>query len=242
MTGVQTCALPIWEAGHYPAGQADYPVTGVSWYEAAAYAEFAGKSLPAIAQWYLSAPPALGKYIIPRSNFSATALASVGKYLGIGPWGAYDMAGNVAEWCLNSTGGNLRYILGGAWNTSSSEYFEPGELPPFDRSANGGFRCVRNTAALPVQATAEVRAMIRDFSRAKPAPDAVFRIYKAMYAYDHPPLNAKLETVEQDSTDWRKEIDYVIKSGRAVLYPVYKGTYERPGPDNTPTTASGREA
>ena len=33
-----------WEAGHYPAGQANYPVGGVSWYEAAAYAEFAGKS------------------------------------------------------------------------------------------------------------------------------------------------------------------------------------------------------
>jgi len=28
-----------WEAGSYPEGQADYPVTGVSWYEAAAYAE-----------------------------------------------------------------------------------------------------------------------------------------------------------------------------------------------------------
>ena len=28
-----------WEAGHYPAGQADYPVNGVNWYEAAAYAE-----------------------------------------------------------------------------------------------------------------------------------------------------------------------------------------------------------
>ena len=35
-----------WEAGSYPDGQDDYPVTGVSWYEAAAYSEFAGKSLP----------------------------------------------------------------------------------------------------------------------------------------------------------------------------------------------------
>ena len=36
-------------------------------------------------------------------------------------------------------------------------------------------------------------------------------------------------------------IDYVIQSGRAVVYPVYKGTYERPGGDNTPVTAQGRE-
>jgi dienelactone hydrolase len=115
-----------------------------------------------------------------------------------------------------------------------------------------------------------------------------------MYAYDRTPLNAKSESVAEDSTDWHKEkitfdaaygkermtaylflpahgrppyqtvvffpsaravdtpssqtlsdmrfIDYVIKSGRAVMYPVYKGTYERtsvspPGPD----TAAARE-
>ena len=31
-----------WELGSFPEGRADYPVAGVSWYEAAAYAEFAG--------------------------------------------------------------------------------------------------------------------------------------------------------------------------------------------------------
>ncbi len=40
-----------WELGDYPEGQTDYPVTGVSWYEAAAYAEFVGKSLPTIYHW-----------------------------------------------------------------------------------------------------------------------------------------------------------------------------------------------
>ena len=36
-------------------GQADFPVGGVSWYEAAAYAAFAGKSLPTIYHWYRAA-------------------------------------------------------------------------------------------------------------------------------------------------------------------------------------------
>jgi dienelactone hydrolase len=38
-----------------------------------------------------------------------------------------------------------------------------------------------------------------------------------------------------------KFIDYVIRSGRAVVYPVYKGTYERPAPPPAPDTAAGRE-
>jgi dienelactone hydrolase len=38
-----------------------------------------------------------------------------------------------------------------------------------------------------------------------------------------------------------KFIDFAIQSGRAVLYPVYKGTYERPAPPPGPDTAAGRE-
>ena len=40
-----------WEAGDYPDGQDDYPVNGISWYEAAAYAEYAGKDLPTSDHW-----------------------------------------------------------------------------------------------------------------------------------------------------------------------------------------------
>jgi eukaryotic-like serine/threonine-protein kinase len=270
----------------------DYPVGGVSWYEASAYAEFAGKSLPVIAQWFLAAPSAVAKYIMPLSNYSGLP-APVGKYQGVGPLGTYDMAGNVAEWCRNESGGGARYILGGGFNTTTNEYFEPGGLPPFHRAANAGFRCVRNTAALPRETTVERRQTIRDFAKAKPAPDAVYRIYKSMYSYDRTPLNAKLENVAQDSADWRKEkvtfnaaygnermaaylflpahvrppyqtvvffpsarvldipnsetlgdmqfIDFVIQSGRAVLYPVFKGTYERPAPVPGPDTMAGRE-
>jgi hypothetical protein len=40
-----------WEVGDYPEGQGDWPVTGVSWYEASAYAAFAGKRLPTVYHW-----------------------------------------------------------------------------------------------------------------------------------------------------------------------------------------------
>ena len=64
-----------WELGTYPQGQADYPVAGVSWYEAAAYAAFAGKSLPTAFQWRGAAGlRRLGGIfgdILRRSNFGA---------------------------------------------------------------------------------------------------------------------------------------------------------------------------
>jgi dienelactone hydrolase len=268
-----------WEGGHYPEGQADYPVSGVSWYEASAYAAFAGKSLPAFAQWYLAAPPDAGPYIIRASNISLTSLAPVGSFRGLGPYGTYDMAGNVREWIQNDAGENRKFILGGAWKSQSYFYSDPEALSPFDRSPENGFRCVRNTAPLPQDATATIKTMDRDFSAFKPASDDVFRVYRAMYAYDKTPLNAKVEGVVQDTADWREEkitydaaynnermaaylflpkkvrppfqtvlffpsarvlaipnsatlgdikfFDYIVQSGRAVLYPVYQDTYER---------------
>src|SRR5688572_17634327 len=49
-----TTALPgprNWSGGAPPAGRELHPVTGVTWYEAAAFAEWKGKRLPSIFQW-----------------------------------------------------------------------------------------------------------------------------------------------------------------------------------------------
>src|SRR5678815_1973844 len=43
---------PKWELGAFPEGHGNYPVDGLGWYEAAAYAEYAGKSLPTVYHWY----------------------------------------------------------------------------------------------------------------------------------------------------------------------------------------------
>ena len=42
-----------WTQGNYPQGEDGLPVTGVSWYEAAAYAAFVGKTLPTVYHWVL---------------------------------------------------------------------------------------------------------------------------------------------------------------------------------------------
>jgi hypothetical protein len=265
-----------WEGGHYPEGKADFPVAGVSWYEAAAYAEFAGKSLPVIAQQALRlAPSDLDKYALQLSN-PAVALVRVGQFQGLGPYGTYDMLGNVREWSWNSAGGELRFSLG-----RQAASYGPEALPALDRSPLNGIRCVINAAPVPEPARAPRLLSRRDFSKARPASDEVFRVYRNMYAYDRIPLKASVEPVADSSDDWTKEkitfdaayghervtaylflpkgvrppfqtvvffpsarvnglpsssqlgdldfVDYVIKSGRAVMYPVYKNLYERWG-------------
>jgi hypothetical protein len=94
-----------WQAGDFPEGQADYPVSGISWYEAAAYAEFAGKSLPTGYHWGIARGeytpmiqvPQLGGFAIlaPFSNFLGKGPISVGSLPGVSAYGAFDMAGNV---------------------------------------------------------------------------------------------------------------------------------------------------
>jgi dienelactone hydrolase len=282
-----------WEGGHYPEGQGDYPVSGVSWYEAAAYAAFAGMSLPTFAQWFITAPPDVATYTVRASNVSQTKLAPVGAFKGLGPYGTYDMAGNVREWIENAAGDNTYFILGGAWKSQSYLYTDPEALAPLDRSATNGFRCIRNTTPLPEELTRSIKTMDRDFSKVKPASNEVFRAYQSLYFYDKTPLNAKAEGVVQDSADWREEkitfdaaynrermaaylflpkkvrppfqtvvffpsarvldipnsqtlgdikfFDYIVQSGRAVLYPIYKDTYERRVKDVLPGTSQELE-
>ncbi len=95
-------APSTWDLGNYPTGQDDYPVSGVSWHEAAAYGEFVGKSLPTVYHWYEAASMGADSGILDTSNFSGKGPAAIGSYPSLGPFGTYDMAGNVKEWCVRT--------------------------------------------------------------------------------------------------------------------------------------------
>ncbi len=272
-------APSTWDLGSYAAGQDDYPVSGVSWYEAAAYGEFVGKSLPTVYHWYEAANQGADSGILDTSNFSGKGPAAVGSYPSLGPFGTYDMAGNVKEWCFNSDG-SRQYILGAASTEPRYMYQEPDARPPFDRSESNGFRLVKYLQAkpLPESLLSSVSFKSVDYRNIKPVTDNVFQIYAGLYSYDRTPLDARIESDDDSSPDWRRQrisfkaayndervvaflflpknvpppyqtvvhfpgseaqdfrtftdlhlfnIDFLMKSGRAVLFPVYKGTYER---------------
>jgi formylglycine-generating enzyme required for sulfatase activity len=165
-----------WDAGDYPEGRAGYPVAGVSWYEANAYAEFAGKSLPTVYQWLRAAHTDDSPFLIPLSNFGSKGAGPAGISGAVGSYGAFDMAGNVREWCLNNTNGQP-YILGGSW-ADPNYMFTRGQLAPsWDRSATNGFRCVKDAGAgqpSPVLAGPIAPRSALYLPRTNPAGDQVF--------------------------------------------------------------------
>jgi formylglycine-generating enzyme required for sulfatase activity/predicted esterase len=195
-----------WQFGAYPDGQEDYPVSGVSWYEAAAYAAFAGRSLPSVYHWY-NASGAFGTSsdILRFSNFKGTGTQRVGASGGLGPAGAFDMAGNVKEWCWNEAVTGRRYVLGGAFNDASYQFRDQDARAPFTRTAGFGFRLMQPARPVSSALLQPVVSLERDPSTLKPVGDEVFAAYMSLYAYDPLPLDVRTENTDDSSPHWRHE-------------------------------------
>jgi serine/threonine protein kinase/formylglycine-generating enzyme required for sulfatase activity len=209
-----------WNSGTYPNGRGDWPVNGVCWYEAAAYAEFAGKALPTSAHWQtaiglnLNTMPIL-RSLIPQSNFRGEGPEAAGANPGIVYSGAYDMAGNVREWCWNETPKG-RCVRGGAWNDGTYMITMHMGAPALDRSPRNGFRCVRyaDPAKVAASAFAMVKYISRSYDNAVPVPDAVFQSYRNQFSYDETDLKAVVEE-RKDHPEWVTE--------RISFEPAYPG-------------------
>lgn len=117
-----------WEDGKPPEDHLDHPVVFVTWHDANAYAQWAGKTLPTSQQWEKAARGTRGD-IYPWGSQRTPAKCNcrehnighttpVDRYAsGVSPYGIYDMCGNTWEWCSTETTPDRHELKGSAFTS-----------------------------------------------------------------------------------------------------------------------------
>jgi len=196
-----------WEVGTYQQGKENFPVSGISWFEAAAYAEFVGKQLPTIYHWDRAALTWASSDIIPVSNIvNGGQPVPVGSTRSMTRFGIYDLAGNVREWCFNESSRGGRFILGGGWSDPAYAFNDAFAQSPFDRSEINGFRCMKYLDGKEIAENLKrmIEMPFRDFYGEPKVSETTYAYYLKQFDYDDTPLNAVIES-EEDSVGWMRQ-------------------------------------
>ncbi|MBA3639978.1 MAG: protein kinase [Acidobacteria bacterium] len=223
-----------WSSQNFAEGAADHPVTGISWYEAAAYAKFRGKQLPTLFEWEKAARNGIrgaagvaympwgvffpGDTLTYRANFGGAPLPVTSMAFGMSPFGAYNMAGNVSEWTLNDSSDGF-IATGGSFGDPTYTFGQAAGRPGTFSSSKLGFRLVQHGAESTGDqgaARIEVATEIPVYARSS---DTDFRRWAQNYEYKKAPLDARIEeTVE--TPEWIRESITFNGAGnaRAIAY------------------------
>ncbi|MEV7523765.1 SUMF1/EgtB/PvdO family nonheme iron enzyme [Streptomyces sp. NPDC091371] len=150
-----------WPRGKCPESIFDHPVVFVTWYDATAYATWAGKELPSSQQWEKSARGVRGETYPwgdsatpAKCNSRESGIGSttpVSRYhSGVSPYGVYDLCGNTWEWCSTRSEPGRYELKAGAWTSPF-----PRAIPAVFNDASAdmldddtGFRCAASASSI----------------------------------------------------------------------------------------------
>ena len=216
-----------WIAGRYPDGKANHPVTGVSWYEAAAYARFRGRHLPTIYHWGYAALPdteiirPIAPSMAAQSNLESEGTVPVGSTDAISAAGAKDMFGNVAEWAWNKYNDTRRYSLGLGWSDPAYNATLPSRVSPWSRLETQGFRLMSyDSGEADNSLTQAISTQNIDIEKINPISDEAYNLFVSSNTHaltDIRAIETKVDLPNGDSAI-RVEIDYPSSGEKLPLY------------------------
>jgi len=225
-----------WLNQDFPEGKGNHPVINICWYEAA-YAEYKNKKLPTIFEWEKAARNGEFTHFVgmvmpwglmhpeesgnERANFSGRRTLKINSNeFGISPFGCYNMAGNVKEWCLNEMTEGYA-ATGGSWEDPIYVWGDFGAFDGFYESGSIGFRCVQLSGVSQGDQGAFRIDVDKPAPVYNPVEESVYKGFLTHFRYDKKNLEPEVIAVEKNENWTREKITFAGEGNDRIIAYLY---------------------